>query len=167
MQLLLEQLEGNVTNINLRREKHGDDRVVAVDISFALEASPEIIDQLLPNGNETFEKMLYTDDGILKQSNLEEMKISAEFDKHVVVLNNTALDDEQAKEFDDAKICKFKVSPRNGHVIDLNLQIQLHPSEEQIHWLTDGYVRELWTIEVKGSKQMDLNLVENEEPEAA
>jgi len=166
MQLLLEEIEGKATNVNLRREKHGDDRVVAIDVNFVLEVSPAILDQLSANTEEKFEKILYSENGNLKQSTLDGMNFNTEFDNHVVILNSS-IDENYAKEFDDAKLCKFKASPRNGHIIDLSFQVQLHPSEEQIHWLTDGYVRELWTIEVKGSKQMDLELVENEEPEAA
>lgn len=170
MQLKLEELDASITNVNLRREKHGDDRVVAVDLSIVLEVSPEVLDQLAMNGDEAFEKILYSENGNLKQSTLDQLAFSSEFEKHIVVINNS-LDEKHAKEFDDAKLCKFKATPKNGHIIDLSFQIQLHPSDDQVHWLTDGYAREIWTLEIKGSKQMDLNLVENgeedQEPAAA
>ncbi|NOY72940.1 MAG: hypothetical protein GXP14_11290 [Gammaproteobacteria bacterium] len=76
--------------------------------------------ELAMNGDEAFEKILYSENG------------NSEFEKHVVVINNS-LDENHAKEFDDAKLCKFKATPKNGHIIDLSFQIQLHPSDDQVH----------------------------------
>lgn len=162
MQIILDELDAAVTNINLRREKHGDDRVIAVDLNVTVEVSPKVLDQLSANTEESFEKILYSDNGNLKQSTLDKLEFNTEFENHVVKLNSRALEDDYAKEFDDAKLVKFKAIPKNGHIISLTFQIQLHPSEDQIHWLTDGYSKEIWIIELKGSRQAEIDFDDNE-----
>lgn len=165
MKFELPDMDMTLSNMNLRREKHGDSKVMAIDLNASLEVGPEVLSQLVSNTDEDFKHLLYDEDGNRKASGMGQINFTTEFNKHRIKLNHS-IDDEYAKVFEDVKLCKFKADPQAGHIVDLSFQIQIQPSKEQVHWLTDGYEREIWTLEVMGPNQKDLfNEAKEEETE--
>lgn len=166
MQLNFEEQDVRVSSLSLNREKHGDENAIGIHINVNLEASPAILDQLIA-GDPVFEQLLYDGEGNRRAQGLHGFSFDSEFENHIIKLNHS-LDDNFAKEFNDAKLYKFKATPKTGHIIELGLQILLHPSKEQIHWLTDGYEKDIWTLESQGSAQSDLidDMNGNDEAEA-
>lgn len=155
MKLELSDRDMTLSNMNLRREKHGDSKVMAVDLNASLEIGPEVLSQLVSNSDEDFEKLLYDEDGNRRASGMGRINFTTEFEKHRIKLNHS-IDDDYAKVFEGVKLTKFKADPKAGHIVDLSFQIQIQPSKEQVHWLTDGYEREIWTLEVLGPNQKDM-----------
>lgn len=157
MKLIIDPHDMNLSNMNLRREKHGDSKVMAVDLNVSLEVGPKVLNQLVSSSDseENFEKMLYDKEGNLKASGMGLINFTTEFEKHGIKLNHS-IDDNYAKEFNSVKLCKFKAEPHAGHIVDLAFQIQIQPSKEQVHWLTDGYEREIWTLEIMGPDQKSM-----------
>lgn len=157
MKLIIDEHDVTLSNMNLRREKHGDSKVMAVDLNVSLEVSPDVLNQLISasSEDENFEHLLYDEDGNRKASGMGLINFTTEFQKHRIKLNHS-IDDNFAKVFEGVKLCKFKADPQAGHIVDMSFQIQIQPSKEQVHWLTDGYEKEIWTLEVLGPNQKDM-----------
>ena len=160
MDFKTEELDATISSLTFNRERHGDEKKICAVLNLKIETAPEVLDQLTKNEGNAFSSALYDKDGNFKTHGIDDMKFNTDFDHHVVRLNYS-LDENNAKEFTEAKILKFKADPKNGHIVDLYFQLQIHLSPENNHWMLDGYVRDIWTIQVLGAQQAGLNLVDN------
>lgn len=164
MQLKLDKTEVMLTNLNIRRERHGEEeRVVGVDLNIAMDTTAVVLDKLQHNMPITYQKLLYDKEGNRRFTGFSAIKFETEFEKHIVKLNYS-VDDANEKEFQGVNLGKFNAEIKSGNLVELKFQLQLNPTDEQTHWLTDGYHIELWEIEVLGAMQSEMDL---EEPQAA
>jgi len=154
-QLRFEPTQVIVTNVNLRRELHGEDKKLAVDLNIRAEVAPAIIDSLIFGQHEKIEKLLYSGSDLRKAAGLSTIKFDTVFDKHMIVLN-WSVDDEKALKFKDVKISKFVAEPKEGGMVELAFQINIQPSPEQYIFLCKGYEYEHWDLECIGAAQGDL-----------
>lgn len=154
-QLRFEPTHVTVTNVNLRRELHGDDKKLAVDLNIRAEVAPAIIDSLIFGQHEKIEKLLYSGTDLRKAAGLSTIKFDTVFDKHMIMLN-WAVDDDKAMKFKEVKIGKFVAEPKEGGMVELAFQINIQPSPEQYIFLCKGYEYEHWDLECIGAAQGDL-----------
>lgn len=160
MEFKTEETEANIGSLIFNPERHGDEKKICAILNIKIEVPPDVLDQISKNTGNSFSKALYDKDGNFKTHGIDEMKFNTRFDHHVVKLNYS-IDDDHAKEFTEAKILKFKADPQNGYIVDLYLQLQLHLSKENNHWLLDGREIDIWTFQSLGAQQGGLNLVDN------
>lgn len=152
---LLSKTAARVSAPNLRRELHGtEDRVTGVDIDFCVDVSTNVLDGLTNGLKIKWGEFLYDNEGYLRCPELGPIKIRQTLENHDVTLNHRA-DDNKAMEFSGVTLKKFSFSPKTNGLIELKGQIQLHPSDDQLHYLADGVTVEVWQIEIKGSSQTD------------
>jgi len=172
MDFKTEELEATISSLTFNRERHGDEKKICMILNLKIETAPDVLDQLTKKEGNSFSKALYDAEGNFTTHGIDEMKFNTTFENHVVMLNYS-IDDNHAKKFTEAKILKFKADPQNGHIVDLYLQLQIHLSPENNHWMLDGYECDIWTFQALGAQQGSLNLVDNgsdvddQEPEAA
>lgn len=166
--LVMEQQEVFCKNVNFRREKHGNEKKMAVDINMRAEVSPTLLNCLVYEMQQSFTDILFNGSDRQKRAGFADIKFDTQFQNYIIVMNYNLLDDEgtQDKRFTEVKIGKFSASPAEGGLVDLEFQIQFNPtSDDEKHWLIDGLERETWKLEVVGPGQMDMLDPDEEEGE--
>jgi len=154
--LQFEPTEAFVKNINLRREKHGEENKIAVDINVRAIVRPAILDSLVYGLDKSFESILFSGSEQQKTSGLNTINFDTQFSSYIVSFNYSMLDDGEALRFTNVKIGKFSATPQNGGLVELCFQIQLNPASDELEWLVDGYEHQIWMVECIGPMQQDL-----------
>lgn len=152
-----------IVNMNVRTEKHGDDHVVAVDLSVRVMLSNDTLVLFSP----TLKSSLYMKDEspqmeldsdphhltVLKNPKMGAIKWDEahEHARAVVHFGASGIDDIV---FGDAKVNKFVIQAKEGGSYELGYRIQSHPTEEEIARLTtvlDGEVEV--TVDADGGEE--------------
>ena len=154
--LHFEPTEAFVKNINLRREKHGEENKIAVDINLRAIVPPAILDSLVYGLDKSFESILFSGSEQKKTSGLNTINFDTQFSSYIVSFNYSMLDDGKALRFTNVKIGKFSATAQNGGLAELCFQIQLNPASDELEWLVDGYEHQTWLVECIGPMQGDL-----------
>lgn len=154
--LQFEPIEVFVKNINLRREKHGEENKMAVDINLRATVPPAILDSLVYGLDKSFESILFSGSEHQKTSGLNTLQFDTQFSSYIIELNYSQLDQDRALRFTNVKLGKFSATPQNGGFVELCFQVQLNPQSDELEWLVDGYEHEIWMMECIGPMQGDL-----------
>lgn len=136
----LDKHDASITNVNFRKEKHGDAKVAAVDIALELKASNLLLDTIDPKLRKAFfakpgkgEQQALPIDGnnltALALPFLGEQKLSQEFEAYEVELASL-LDHIDPVFFVDAKVKKLAFQPIEGGSIELTLTVAVRIEEE-------------------------------------
>lgn len=116
-----------VKHVNVRREWHGDDAVVAVDIKVAIDLKNDDLAWLNLDG-ETFKQGFWNDDGAPRFPIVPALPLSVSEDKHLVKL--------QTQELSPVTVKKFSVTPKSNNVAHVVFTV----STEIIDGVLDGLV---------------------------
>lgn len=136
----LDKHDASITNVNFRKENHGDEKVAAVDIKIALKASNTLLDSIDPKLRKAFfakpgkgEQQALPIDGnnltALAMPFLSEQKLAQEFESYEVELASL-LDHIEPVFFADAKLKKLSFLPIEGGSIELALTVAVQIDEE-------------------------------------
>lgn len=136
----LDKHEAGITNVNFRKENHGDEKVAAVDIRIDLAASNLLLDTIDPKLRKAFfakpgkgEQQALPIDGnnltALAMPMLGEQKLSHEYEGYEVELA-ALLDHVEPTFFADAKVKKLAFAPIEGGSVELSLTISTRIEEE-------------------------------------
>ena len=129
----LDKHESEITNVNFRKESHGEDRVAAVDIKIETKASNLLLDSIDPELRKRFfkkpskgEQQPLPIDGnnltALAMPMLAEQKIGHEYQGYEVEIGSL-LDHIEPVFFADAKVKRLSFNPLEGGSIELSLTI--------------------------------------------
>lgn len=130
-----------ITNCNPRKEKHGEELVLAMDINFSAVVDESMVDFLFGIVAEDSEDLagpkrekpmpgLWDANGNPRDNSLE-VKCSAVFDNAYLDLHEKIggkKTNEHIATFEDAKIKGFKLSPNHGSTFVLKFQAQVNES---------------------------------------
>lgn len=147
----------NFAHINVRREKAGeDDGNVAVDLKLSGELGVDALKGLF--GTKTsFERItgnIWTKDGDLASTDLGEIKLTCELSTCQVALKVPDSNDEET--FETGELNKVRIKPLPGRTCEVAMRLQLHPTEDQIAWLSSHLGYDLHAKVAK--RQGELNL---------
>lgn len=136
----LDKHDATITNVNFRKQNHGDEKVAAVDIALALKASNTLLDTIDPKLRKAFfakpgkgEQQALPIDGntltALAMPFLGEQKLSQEFEAYEVTLASL-LDHIDPVFFVDAKVKKLAFECFEGGSIGLSLSVAVRIEED-------------------------------------
>lgn len=129
----LDKHDADITNVNFRKESHGEDRVAAVDIKIETKASNLLLDSIDPELRKRFfkkpskgEQQPLPIDGnnltALAMPMLAEQKIGHEYQGYEVSIAGL-MDHIEPVFFADAKVKRLSFNPLEGGSIELSLTI--------------------------------------------
>ena len=152
-----------LTNLNIRRELHGDEeRVVGVDLNFKMLVEAAVLDKLSFNIPISYAKLLYDEKRNLRYVGFSTLRFNSQYLHHSVDLFYASPDNALSHNMltvKDVTIGKFIANFQLDGIVELLFQVQITPTQTQAHWLTGGYVEDMWKIQVLGPLQEDLALV--------
>ena len=151
LQLALEETGCNVTNVNNRTEKHGDDeRVIGMDVDLTLTADVGIMKCFALDEEEPpdWGSLLFDGKGVPRPLGIKPIQLTREFEDHRVVFTYISKGKKTTRTVTECKIKKVRIAPEFMRKLDMKLQIQLHPQNEgTAGWLVQMMVNEP-TVEI-------------------
>lgn len=148
----LTQHDATLSNLNTRIQRHGDERVLAVDMKFSAKANNSILDSLGQGLRESlFRKAAKGEQpdlptigeplSAVRHPYLEPMKLSHEFDGYEVEIAGL-LDTTEPLFFADVKLKKFTIAPLEGGSVELTFTASTSAESDELAALSEALVRE-------------------------
>lgn len=164
-------INAELTNVNFRKEFHGESQITAVDMNFKAQINQQLADHFCLD-DEFFSDGLWRDnsDGetVVRFPQMGAFAIGMVFENHEIkLLSPVRTEDTPLLMLNERKIGKIKMHPKNGGVADISLQIQgtiMDPASIGL-LVTDLLGREL--VLIIQPQQLDLVSEMNAEPDAA
>lgn len=164
LQIALQDCE--ITNVNWRKEKHGDANVPAFDVdllcqttlkSLAILAQGEdLLTELVGESEmeQQYSQAYWTEDGDpLELKIAYPLKLTAAYHKQRVRLWRFSVDHAHPNEMviDKASLKKFSMTPKSERRIELGLQISFpFGDDDQLLWLKDAHIAGDMNVQVMG-----------------
>lgn len=141
-----------VSNVNLRIEKHGDERHLAVDLSITTSTSNLVLDHF----DKELRKALFRKPGKgeqqslptigdhlteIKIPSLEPIKVGHEFKGFELQIDGE-LDNTQPIFLVDVKLKKFVIAPKEGGSVELTCKASASVTPDEVAELTEALIRE-------------------------
>lgn len=155
MNLEINEMTMEVTNINTGTENHGDEVVLATDISLLANLPVEALSKFSDTDKDwekIWKSLLWNKKGEITGHCLSHIEFQHEFVEHIVRIHD---EDGNVMEFSEARIRKFMAVPLPGYRISLKFQARVHPDKRQNGELT-ALQKEDTNVEIIGSPQGDL-----------
>ena len=148
----LSESEASFTNINTRIERHGEDRVLAVDMKFSTSVGNTVLDTLgkglreslfrKPGSGEQPELPTIGDAmTAVRHPYLEPMKLSHEFTGYELEIGGH-LDATEPVTLVDVKLKKFTIAPVEGGSVEVTFTASANADPSELSALSDALVRE-------------------------
>lgn len=136
----LDKHDADISNLNLRKENHGDEKVAAADIRIDMQASSLLLDSIDPKLRKAFfakpgkgEQQALPIDGnnltALALPMLGEQKLSHGYEGYEVTLHSL-LDHIEPLFFADAKVKKLAFLPIEGGSVNLSYTVSVRLDED-------------------------------------
>lgn len=151
-----------LSNINVRIERHGDERALAVDATFVTSTSNAVLDhfdkelrkalfrkpkageqQSLPTIGEHLTE--------IKIPSLEPLKVSHEFKGFELQIDGE-LDSTQPIFLVDVKLKKFVIAAKEGGSVELTFKASANVDPEEVAELTEALIRESVVLSLQPGK---------------
>lgn len=149
---ILIETTATLTGINQRIEYHGEDKHLAVDLSFTASLKAEVLDQLVPASNDLSKTFWRNnDEREAKYPQLGPFKCSTKFTEHRLTIaldkatDGDKLDVKNAKvkmAFELVTICKFLFEPSLAGVAHTDFKVQLEIKGPDLAKLSTQYFGE-------------------------
>jgi len=145
-----------ITNVNNRIEKHGpDERKVGFDIDISAMVPIDVLNDLGVDCHTDYKALFYDDKGALKQTGITSLVFDRKYEEHRFKLSmDTA--SEQTEIFPDVTVKKFSAAPDANNMVKLKFQIQCHPTDEALLFLTQAQIKDSVLVEIEEPKQQDM-----------
>lgn len=148
----LEKHEASIANLNQRIERHGEDRMLAVDLKLTTSVSNQTLDELASGLREALfrkpgsgeQQQLPTigeELTAVRFTNLEPLKLAHEFAGYELQIDGL-LEAGEPIVLVDVKLKKFVVEPKEGGSVALSFTAQAVVDNDDIALLSDAFVRE-------------------------
>ena len=161
---VISELATTVTNVNPRKENHGEDKVLRSDINFVAIIGPEHLALLSIDGTgddwtDKWYSILMDEEGIAGHC-INEINFNREFQDHTLIWN-ADLDEKQQLEFEGVRFCKFKLKIEPDATMLLSFQAQIDPQGHSDR--LENCMKEMVRISTRPPAQRDIE----DEEEAA
>ena len=141
MQPFTYQGQATITNINLRAEDHGEEKVPAFDLKLTFTAS----DELCAHFDPVLKAFLYNEQGFIRNKAVRTpLRFDEELDKYELAINGI--------ELNDVTLSRFEVEPADGRALRItcNARKVAHDHESsELHPLL------MQTVEIKLTPQQE------------
>ena len=137
--------------VNPRKENHGDQLVLATDLSLQVVMPGSILTELTDT-NAAWEFFCWdqsTEE--VRPNGVDHFALEAHFDAHVLYVSIG----DKTMAFDDATLKKFKVKPIDGKRIELMFQAQIYPQKNQLSELAEVMMEQV-KIKIDVPRQQDI-----------
>lgn len=142
--------EADIENLNLRIQRHGEERILAADIKFSLSTANDVLDQFDPD----LKKDLFRKPGKGEQQNLEGMDgltavkhpalsvkgLNHEFSGYELAIAGL-LENGESEILVDAKVKKFTIDPKEGGSVVLGFVVSVTVDPDEAAELADAFTR--------------------------
>jgi hypothetical protein len=138
-----------VSNINIRREKAGEDEgPIAIDVTLKSEMGHKAVKGLFhsDHGYKDVLGQLWTEKGELACVDVDMIRLSREMTGAKVSLK-TELG--HGVDFEHANVNKIQLVPKPGNIVDVKLRVQSNPTAEQIAKLSEFHGHEIKVVVVQ------------------
>lgn len=143
----------NLTNLNVRIERYGDDRKLAADLKFILQAGNATLDSIEPGLRESLfrkpgsgEQQALPIDGnsltAVKFPSLAPIKLTHEFPGYEIDLSVEGFADREPLPLVDVTVKKIEVAPLEGGSVSITFTASTGVEPEDLAELCDALVRE-------------------------
>lgn len=141
----LDKSNANVTNLNLRAEKHGDENQPACDVKISVDIPAERLNDIHPGLCES----LYRKPGkgdqlplvevgkkpepgftVVKHPGLEPLQLKQKFPGYELTIGKD--EDEEGLFFADAEVKNFTITPHEGGTTNVKFSVGAHVDEDEI-----------------------------------
>lgn len=149
----LEKHEASISNVNVRREKHGKEGKLGLDISLAMQTSNTTLDMLQKGLKEALYKKAGKDQQMdlveganglvaLKFPNLEPIKLDIEQTGVELVIDGNLDATDNATALVDVKLKDFTIKPIEGGSAQITFKAQLQADLEELSEVVDWWMVE-------------------------
>lgn len=149
----LDKHEASITNVNVRREKHGKEGKLGLDISLSLQTTNTTLDMLQNGLKEALYKradagqqmdIIEGADGLvaLKFPHLEPIKLDLEYSGFEVILHGNLDATEGETPLIDVKLKDFTIKPIEGGSAQITFKAQLQADPEELSEVVDWWMVE-------------------------
>jgi len=155
MNLEINEMTMEVTNINTGVENHRDETVLATDISLSANLPVDALSKFSDTDKDwakVWKSLLWNNKGEITGHCLSHIEFQHEFTDHTVRIQD---EDSNTMEFASARVRKFTAAPLPGYRINLKFQVRVHPDKRENGELT-ALQKEDTAVEIIGSPQGDL-----------
>lgn len=143
----LESSNAQISNLNLRAEKHGDENQPACDIKISVDLPAERINDIGPGLCESLfrkpgkgDQMPLVEVGkkpdpgftVLKHPGLEPLQLKQKFPGYELSIAGEDGDPEQGLFFADGEVKNFKITPHEGGTTNVTFTVGTHVDEDEI-----------------------------------
>lgn len=142
----LDDSNANITNLNLRAEKHGEVNQPACDIKVSVDIQAEALNDIHPGLCESLfrkpgkgDQMPLVEVGkgagaftVVKHPGLEPLQLKQKFPGYEAKITKPMCDEEDALFFADAEVKNFKITPHEGGTTNVTFSIGTQVDEEEI-----------------------------------
>jgi hypothetical protein len=165
--LVIPQSLARMNNLNVGREKHGEENALRIDLDLELEVAAEkVLPSLCAGDWEAFKYALWSPDEEQKVAEpmMSPLKFSNEFTDHKLSFQLHFDEDPRNVLVRDATIKKFVATPQQGGVVLLSLQAQIRSPEieSDLTLYAQGFRHNNIRIAIDPAQQV-LNLAVNNE----
>jgi hypothetical protein len=158
--------EALITNVNVRREKHGKEGKLGIDISLALKTGNGALDMFEKGLKESlFRKaakgeqldLVEGTDGLvaLKFPNLQPLKLEGEYAGYEVYIDGL-LDGTPQTSLIDVKLKDFVITPIEGGSVGLQFKAQLPADGDELSAVVDAWMNEGVRLTLVPPKEQEL-----------
>lgn len=147
MTFKLDKTQISVGNVNLRKQNHGEEKVLAADVKMTATIPMEALNVLM--GDDGFSRAAYREDGSFRFAGMGSFTLTPE-PMNMLVTFFVGIDDER-REFKDAVLKGFEVTPKRDGVVEVTFTAQVKPHDSQVDFLASLIKESAW-VEI-GSMQ--------------
>ena len=145
-----------ITNVNNRIEKHGpDEKQVGFDIDITATVPIDVLNDLGVDCHTDYKALFYNDKGELKQSGLVSLVFDRKYEEHRFKLSMDNVS-EDSEIFPEVTVKKFTAAPEVNNTVKLKFQVQCHPTDEALLFLTQAQIKDSVLVEIEEPKQQDM-----------
>lgn len=151
------------TNLNIRIEKHGDEKVIALDVDFKMLVKVGWLNKLAIDTESDYDSLMFETNGEVKLTSIGKIEFTSEFEEHgfIVTMDNK---NKKTITLEDVTIKKFRAIPEFGHKVTVKFQVQCHPTGAQHDFLRNLATKEGAFIKITQPAQGDLLENEDDKP---
>ena len=151
-----------LSNINARKENHGEEKVRCVDFSVTVTCPVDVLDGLVPSGAKPWKSFLWNAKGVVQDVGCKRHRLSCSFKEQSVHFSTFSSDPEhgsnQGMRFDKVAVKDFWIEAAHAdRLIELSFKLQLQADDVDEWGLCgDAYSRGTADLEFVAPPQGDM-----------
>jgi len=140
MELSIKHLAAVLKNVNNRKESHGDERILAIDLDIEADVPREMIDQFSVD-KVKLSTAFWDKDGKPKYPQLGMQAINVVYENHRIQITEQGMESKglfaDGFVYSGCKVKKIKFDAKHNGIATLRLQAQMTPQSGEVPFLLD------------------------------